>query len=72
MLGGSPAGWRDTVRFTEARVSCGSSTPEEAQDRAGALHDRVVHVCFFTHAPVVIGAARLGHFLLRGLVSHSS
>lgn len=69
-VGGDPAGRRDPVLFTEARVSCGSSASEEIQDRAGALYDRVVHVRLLAHAAVGISAAHLGHVLLRGLVSH--
>lgn len=69
-VGGDPAGRRDPVLFIEARVSCGSSASEEVQDRSGALYDRVVHVCLLAHAAVGFSAARLGHVLLRGLVSH--
>lgn len=68
-VGGDPAGRWDPVLFTEARLSRGSSAPEEAQDRSGALHDRVVHVRVLPHAAVGVSAAHLGHVLLRGLVS---
>lgn len=59
--GGGSAGRGDPARAVEASVSCGVSTPRQAQDRAGALHDGVVHVRLFPNSTLGLGPPSVGH-----------
>lgn len=45
----------------EASVFCGVSAPGQAQDRAGALHDGVVHVRLLQNSALGLGPQSVGH-----------
>lgn len=59
--GGGSAGRRDPACVVEASVSDGVSTLGQAQDRAGALHDGVVHVCLLQDSALGLCPQSVGH-----------